>query len=198
MIQDHSVVSPPPFTRWAWRGILALFMVALLGILANQVGPKGGDTEAPTPDESCLPGEAVPILAYPHISERAAADVVYNSNPPTSGPHFSAAVAPGIYQSYLPPGLTVHSLEHGRVVIHYRTGTPDDVVGMLESIAKRYAPNIVLTPNPEIETSIALTAWGRIDKLDHYDEARISAFVEQLSARYNHEYTARANGCAGQ
>lgn len=186
MIQDQAVVSPPLFTRWAWRGILALFMVALVAILANQVLPKGDDTEA-TPDESCLPGEAVEIMAYPHISERAAADVVYNSNPPTSGPHFSASVAPGIYQSYLPPGLTVHSLEHGRVVIHYRTGTPDDVVGRLESIAKRYAPNIVLTPNPEIDTSIALTAWGRIDKLDHYDEDRITSFVEQLSSRHNHE-----------
>ena len=78
MIQDQAVVSPPPFTRWAWRGILALFTVALVGILANQVRPKGGDTEAATPDESCLPGEAVPIMPYPHISERAAADVVYN------------------------------------------------------------------------------------------------------------------------
>jgi len=134
-------------------------------------------------------------MKFSHISQRAAADVVYNSNPPTSGPHFSAAMAPGIYRSYLVPGLTIHALEHGRVVIHYRMGAADDIVGRLESIAKRYAPNIVLTPDPNIDTSIALTAWGRIDRLDHYDEHRITAFVEQFSRRYDHGYRA-LTGCS--
>lgn len=197
MTQDQAVVRPSLLTRWTWRAIFALFTVALLGMLADQVRPEGqNDAETARPDESCLPGQAVPLLAYPHVSQRAAADAVYNSNPPTSGPHYAAAVAPGIYRSYLVPGLTVHALEHGRVVIHYRTGTPGDVVRKLESIAKRYAPNVVLTPNPELDTPVALAAWGRIDRLDHYDEARITAFVEQLSLRYNHDYPAGANGCA--
>lgn len=150
---------------------------------------------AATLDDSCLPGQAIPILDFPHISERAAADVVYNSNPATSGPHYGAAVAPGIYRTTLAPGQTIHALEHGRVVIHYRPDAPDDVVRQLESIGKRFAKDTVVQPNPEIDTQIALTTWGRIDTLDSFDEDRIVAFVDQLRGRYDHHSTAAGDEC---
>jgi hypothetical protein len=34
-----------------------------------------------------------------------------------------------------------------------------------------------------------LTAWGRIDRLDRFDEARVIEFVEQLRGRYRHGWT---------
>lgn len=37
---------------------------------------------------------------------------------------------------------------------------------------------IIVIPRPSLDTRIALTAWGRIDKFDTYDEARISAFID--------------------
>jgi len=146
-------------------------------------------------DDACLPGRSVPIEDFPHISQRAAADVVYNSNPATSGPHYGAAVAPGIYRSNLPDGQTVHALEHGRVVIHYQPDTPADVVRQLESIGKRYAGDTVVHPNPDLDTLIALTAWGRIDTLDGYDEERILAFVDELRGRYDHHSTVTDDEC---
>lgn len=137
-------------------------------------------------DTSCLPGEQIRILDFPHISQKAAADVVYNSHPATSGPHYGAAVAPGIYRTHLPDGQTVHALEHGRVVIHYHPGTSPDVVDKLESIAKRFYRDTVVHPNPNLDTQIALTTWGRISKLDAFDEARIVEFVDNLRGRYDH------------
>lgn len=146
-------------------------------------------------DDACLPGQRIPIMDFPHVSERAAQDVVYNSDPPTSGPHYSAAVAPGIYRTHLPPGQTVHGQEHGRVVIHYQPDTPDDIVRSLESIAKVHLRDTVVHPNPNLDTQIALTAWGRIDKLDSYDEQRIVAFVDQFRGRFQHGTTAGTDQC---
>lgn len=147
-------------------------------------------------DDSCLPGQRVVVMDFPHISQKAAADVVYNSNPATSGPHYGAAVAPGIYRSHLPDGQTVHALEHGRVVIHYLPDTPRDVIDKLESIAKRYARDTVVHPNPKLDSQIALTTWGRISKLDSYDEAQITQFVDKLRGRYDHHSTAGGDECS--
>jgi hypothetical protein len=146
-------------------------------------------------DESCLPGQQVRILDFPHISQKAAADAVYNSNPATSGPHYGAAVAPGIYRSHLPDGQTVHALEHGRVVIHYLPNTPPEIIEKLESIGKRYAHDTVVHPNPNLDSPIALTTWGRISKLDSFDEQRIVSFVDQLRGRYDHHATGGAATC---
>lgn len=146
-------------------------------------------------DDACLPGRKVALLDFPHISQLAAADVVYNSNPPTSGPHFGAALAPGIYGGYLQPGLTVHAMEHGRVVIHYRPDTPPEIVDQLASIARRFARDTVMHPNPNIDAQIALTAWGRIETFDSYDEDAIVRFVDLLRNRYSHESTAATSEC---
>jgi len=46
----------------------------------------------------------------------------YNSNPPTSGPHYAEWEKPGVYNKVLEDGKLVHSLEHGYVIISYNCG----------------------------------------------------------------------------
>src|SRR3990167_2386903 len=43
----------------------------------------------------------------------------YNSNPPTSGPHYAQWEKPGIYSKVLQDGNLIQSLEHGYVIISY-------------------------------------------------------------------------------
>lgn len=197
-----STAAPDPRTvqspdRLAWRAMF-VFLVIFAAVYAGNelriyVGVSSDATDynlaADAKDDSCVPGQRVRLMDFPHVSEQAIAGVAFNSNPPTSGPHYGAAVAPGIYSSYLPPGVTVHAMEHGRVVIHYQPDTPEDVIGELEGIAKRFAHDTVLHPNPEIDSGIALTAWGRIDTMDGYDEERIVTFVDLLTGQYNHQST---------
>lgn len=187
-----------------WRVVFVVLVLVGVLFVANKVtkyvDPPPTDATATNlaadaVDSSCLPGQQVTILDFPHVSQQAAASVVYNSNPPTSGPHFGAALAPGIYNEYLPPGLTVHAMEHGRVIIHYRPDTPEAVVQQLQAIARQYARDTVLHPNPELDTQFALTAWGRIDTFDSYDEARVIDFVDTLRNRYNHKSTVDPNEC---
>jgi hypothetical protein len=181
--------------RWAWRtgtaavllAILASLMVQRYGLLAGTAaGSAAGDLrEAP-----CLPGEAVAIMDSPHISPAEAGQARYNSLPPTSGPHFSFTVATGEYSEPIPEALSVHAMEHGHVVIQYAPGTPGAEVEQLSRVSKRYGADVVLAPYAGLAHGIALTAWGRIERLDRYDEPRITRFIEGLRGRYDHGWTA--------
>ncbi|MBI2268583.1 MAG: DUF3105 domain-containing protein [Candidatus Blackburnbacteria bacterium] len=64
-----------------------------------------------------LPGESVPDLGRNHVSDGT--QVQYNSNPPTSGPHYEEWTKAGVYDKQFSDGHLVHSLEHGYVVISY-------------------------------------------------------------------------------
>src|SRR3990167_9301586 len=64
-----------------------------------------------------LPGEAVADQGREHVTDIAGFS--YNSNPPTSGPHFAVWAKPGVYGRLISDGYFIHSLEHGYVVISY-------------------------------------------------------------------------------
>jgi hypothetical protein len=130
----------------------------------------------------------------PHIAPSAAAAMRYNSSPPTSGPHFAFPIAPGQYNEPVPEGLTVHAMEHGRVIIQYAPDTSADTVQRLAALSLRYGEDVVLAPYRGLSQGIALTAWGRIDLLDSFDEARAERFVVRLRNRYVHGW-ARAHDC---
>jgi hypothetical protein len=177
--------------RWLWRicvvaGVLAV--LAAVGVnrwpaLAGGVAGSGAVTGRDAP---CLPGRAVPVLPSPHVSREDAGHARYNSVPPTSGPHFPFAPAPGVYTDPLPDGLAVHALEHGHVNLNYAPGTPDATVRQLTRLARRYPTDVLLAPYPKLDKGIALTAWGRIDGMDGFDEERAVRFIEQLRGRYDH------------
>jgi hypothetical protein len=144
------------------------------------------------PDDTGLPGQAVPILDSPHIPVSKAGTVRYNSVPPTSGPHFAVAPATGNYDTPLPEGLQIHALEHGHVGIQYAPDTPAAVVADLRRVGARYPRDVFVAPYARLTGGIALTAWGRIETLGAFDEAGIVRFVEALRNRYSHGWTARA------
>jgi len=63
------------------------------------------------------PGEKIVDLGRKHIP--IGEKVEYNSNPPTSGPHFEDWVRAGIYESEKDDRNLVHSLEHGYIIMSY-------------------------------------------------------------------------------
>jgi hypothetical protein len=185
-------------SRFLWRAaavaaILAAVVALLVGPYRAQLVATAAGSRAPSRAAPCLPGKGVAIMDSPHISVAKAASVRYNSDPPTSGPHFPFVAAVGIYTAPLPDGLTVHALEHGHIVIHYPPATAPATVRLLRDVQRRFPADTLLVPRPGLR-SITLTAWGRIDRLPHYDEARIVRFVTALRGRYDHHWT-RPDGC---
>lgn len=187
-----------------------------------------------------LPGEAVPALSRDHVTDISG--VAYNSNPPTSGPHFSAWAKTGAYDEVLSDGYLLHSLEHGYVVLSYDCERPISNLDTLRqqfSISKAYAhegeepvatvsatesarpllvaernepftpenapravtlpdvfktdacknlagqlaqylkiaKKVIVVPRPGMDMPIALTAWGRIEKLNGVDDGRVREFI---------------------
>jgi hypothetical protein len=138
------------------------------------------------------PGKFVAIQGQTHI-EKGTAHVAYNSTPPTSGPHWNiggeAPVAWGIYKEPIPDEAQIHNLEHGGVAIQYNCRDCPDLVAQIENFYNTWTPQhrlalfpastkVIVAPYPNMTTRIALTAWGRIDTMDSWDEERAVKFIE--------------------
>ena len=103
----------------------------------------------------------------------------YSSNPPTSGSHLPFIADWGAYQVPLPLALQVYNLKVGGVVIQYNCPKAcPDTVAKLEGVLKRYPEYVLLAPYPLMESKIAVTAWGKLETFDEFDEASIVNFIE--------------------
>jgi hypothetical protein len=149
----------------------------------------GGIYAATAVYEKNMPGERVEVMKdQGHIDDVTSPHTPYNSDPPTSGPHIGTNLAPwGVHKEPLPKQLLVHNLEDGGVVIYYNAQTDAAVIEKLEGIVNRYTDHVVLTPYPEMENSITLTAWGRIDRLEAFDEKRIVKFIDAYKGIDHHK-----------
>lgn len=134
-----------------------------------------------------LPGTPVPSLGNTHIQSPTDPHPPYNSDPPTSGPHVPYTAPWGIHTIPVPREVQVHNLEDGGVAMQYNCpqGCPD-LVEKLRAIVSRYDRYVLLAPYPGMDRRIALTAWGRIDKFDEFDERRITRFIETYKGIDHH------------
>ena len=67
--------------------------------------------------------------------EHTTAKVTYKTNPPTSGNHNPDPSPDGYYPSGpLPKERNVHALEHGRIEVQWKPGTPQSVISTLEAL----------------------------------------------------------------
>ena len=138
------------------------------------------------------PGRFVQIQGTAHI-EKGTAHAAYNSSPPTSGPHWNiggeAPAAWGIYKEPIPDEAQIHNLEHGGVAIQYNCRDCPDLVQQIEDFYNRWTPDhrlalfpqstkIIVAPYYNMPTRIALTAWGRIDTMESWDEERAVRFIQ--------------------
>lgn len=89
-----------------------------------------------------FPGEAVPDMGREHVPVGTV--VEYNSNPPTSGPHFSDWTRAGVYEEQIEDGYLVHSLEHGYVIMSYNCEIPATSL-----VSRAYAQNEEATVSGE-------------------------------------------------
>jgi hypothetical protein len=88
----------------------------------------------------------------------------YKQNPPTSGAHFPEWYQDGIYAPGDTPelGKLVHTLEHGRIDIQYKPGTPKATVAQLETLYNEMdgGHHLLLFQNTtNMPFAIAATAW---------------------------------------
>jgi hypothetical protein len=88
----------------------------------------------------------------------------YKTNPPTSGDHNPDWYDDGIYAPGTTPrlGMLVHPLEHGRVEVQYKKGTPAKTVAQLEALLaeENGGYHMLLFENTTgMDAAVAATAW---------------------------------------
>ncbi|MEE9284868.1 MAG: DUF3105 domain-containing protein, partial [Dehalococcoidia bacterium] len=124
---------------------------------------------------------------------------LYNSNPPTSGPHAPQRAEWGVLDEPIPREVPVHNMEHGGVVIWYNCSAGDapldneqckqlrDQLAAITEGALAEEKPVLMLPYPDIETRIVLTAWRTLDAFNEFDGARVQAFIDSYELRFNPE-----------
>jgi hypothetical protein len=168
--------------QWVFGGVLIVLLIAAGGVFAaTQLGGGGNDTKtvakggADIPSQQqgdekkaaaaagCTLKENVPNEGATHEDKTFTAKD-YKQNPPTSGNHFPQWAEDGIYEPGKEPqlGMLVHTLEHGRIDIQYKKGTPAQTISQLETLYKSMddGHHLLLFQNPtNMPFAVAATDW---------------------------------------
>ncbi len=160
------------------RKFLIGAIIATLLILGGGVGlisTQGAKDQAKL--SKPLMGETIADQGRNHVPDGTKVD--YNSNPPTSGPHYTRPQPGGIYDKPVPDGNLIHSLEHGAVILSYKSDLPTNDVDRLKQIFNSASVSKkIMVPRDTLDVPVALTSWGRLLKLQTIDDAKIKEFLE--------------------
>jgi hypothetical protein len=166
----HPSSRPRPIWPWIAAAAAGVVLVAALGVFLTNRRPAGA-----------APGEYFPPQSRDHIAV-GAAHPAYNSDPPTGGWHYDTPWKPGFYDQPVADEYLVHNLEHGYVVISYDCSKLADCEGtkaQIRGLLQRYHDwKLVAVPRTNANAAVALTAWGRLEVLDGFDEAKMTAFID--------------------
>ena len=129
-----------------------------------------------------LMGEKIADLGAQHVKEGELHEP-YNSNPPTSGPHWVGVAGPGIKTEPVPDELILHSMEHGAAVVWYREGLEQSEVNKIREAFNNASGKKIMLARKDLDVPVALTSWGYLLKLESIDEVKIKEFIETNNDR---------------
>jgi hypothetical protein len=151
-------------------GAVGLVVIGLIAVVAYLVFDQDPDI-----------GEEFEDLGNQHINAEPD-DYIWNTRPPTSGPHAPNITNWGVHTESVPEWLQVHNLEDGGIIIHYNCPEScPEVASELEEIARdvdEEMDRIVLHPYEDMDTTIAVTAWTRMITMDEVNSDQITEFIE--------------------
>jgi len=154
----------------AASGLLALGAVVAFLAFGTGGSSDGGDSESFAQQMS---DAGYTYKTYPGLKNNGShADVPtvdtkvkWNSNPPTSGPHYGQWAVYNFYDSPVPLTMSTHNLEHGAIVIHYGPKVPQSELSKLREFYNDDPNAIVVAPLPTAGNKIYASAW-------YYDESK--------------------------
>jgi hypothetical protein len=156
------------------RGVLALFLAAVIPACG------GGQNDSPAPvSKFSDPGiETFANEGQEHVPVGTV--IAYQTDPPTSGPHYPDPEPGGFYTQEIAAGFLVHSMEHGGVIIYTSPQVTDEQLAHLKALADQHPgldAQVVVVPRNDPSYPIILTAWTHRLRLAAYDAARIDGFI---------------------
>lgn len=140
--------------------------------------------------------EITGIVNHPRPSAGHESDIVYEFTelPPVGGTHNPAWQNCGIYDQPVEAQYAIHSMEHGAVWITYQPELAQEDVNQLQDMV-RGEGYIILSPWPNLQSPIVMTAWGLQLELDSADDGRIQDFIDRY--RVGPQTPERGASCSG-
>jgi hypothetical protein len=196
--------APRPGTdRRLLVGLAAAGLAALVAVgagIAFAVGGGGngnGSADvAATLDAAGCTLVTKPALRGVHsITTPTGTSKLWNTNPPTSGPHYEIPAIWGAYTEPVSLAQLVHNLEHGGIYILYGPRVPETTVAQLRSFYESHTRGTVLAPLSTLGDRIALGAWttkaasdpadgtAHLAKCATFDETAFVAFFDDFQFR---------------
>ena len=178
----------------------ALVVAAIIGAALALGGGGGGDDGAESVrvalvDAGCTL-EAKPAQPGEHTTEIDATDnPKWNTDPPTTGPHYQVPAIFGEYDSPVQVAQSIHNLEHGGVFIYYGDDVSEGTVSELSAFYNEDPTGLLLAPLPRLADEIVLGAWvtpdprpgavaeggnGYLARCTEFDEAAFATFRDEF------------------
>lgn len=150
----------------AVAGAAALAIVAVTGFLRkDSVDTPAIDRTRATLEAAGCTLTTVPAVANArdHSDVSSPDDVIaqWNTDPPTSGPHYRETAVYGIYTDPIQQARVIHNLEHGAVFVQYGSGVSSKDVAAITAFYRGHENGTIVAPYPKLGTRIALGAWVR-------------------------------------
>ena len=167
-----------PLPRW-WPWAAAVAALAIIVALFFLFDPLGLFTP--------LPGKKMPSQGNAHV-QPGQARVVYNTNPPTSGPHFDKPPQRGRYTTPFVTEYLPHFLEHAGVEVSYNpSSASQDVIDALTKIVDKELDGVfgrvLLSPVPNMPCQVALTSWQRIQTFGTLPDCQLGSVGHDFSPK---------------
>ena len=192
---DESARRRKTLTIVAVVGGLALGLAAVAAAL-GMVGGGGGKTDTAglrtaLKNSGCTLQVAPALEGVHSITDPSQTSPLWNTDPPTSGPHYAVAAIFGIYEDELEMARVVHNLEHGGIYILYGKAVPPATVDQLRGFYDDHKTGTIMAPLDRLGDKFALGAWvvdgdthnGFLAKCTSFDEDSTATFFRSLQFR---------------
>ncbi len=136
-------------------------------------------------------GDAVPVMPSSNHIATGEDPGPLNTDPPTSGPHYSTPLEAGFYDEIAaidvgpyPEGHLLHNLEHGHVIFWYNCDLLDEagcndlieqIQGVLDDAGNT---KVIAFPWTSIDVPVVVTSWGRMQRFENFDPKLALRFVK--------------------
>jgi hypothetical protein len=185
-------------------GVIGMMVVGLLIVsylLLSQKSPASATTDNPAAAQptmaqasgtgivvaasTLIDGPGVPVAdeGRTHVADGEV--ITYTTYPPSSGTHYNTPASPGYYPDAVPEGNVVHSLEHGYIVLYYKSDTPEAIKTQLKDaytklpLEKYGKVKLLIVPYDQgMTTPFAIAAWDRLQRLPSYSYDSLLAFYQ--------------------
>jgi hypothetical protein len=172
----------------------ALGVVLIAAVAAFVVATASASASETLRDAGCT-FQTIQAQGRNHIAEPDE-DFDYNTDPPTSGPHFASPPPVSVYEEPVEQFRLIHDLEHGAIVIQYGDDVTDQTVTQLLDWWRDDPNGVVIAPYPKLGNQIALAAWnadpseqeegqdpgrGILAKCPRFDEEAFDAFKDEYA-----------------